>query len=828
VIDLPITNPVLVFAVAMGVFLAAPLIFERFRVPGIIGLILIGAAIGPNAANLLARDETIVLLGTVGLLYLMFIAGVEIDLHGFRRYRRRSIVFGSLTFLLPQLIGTAVFLAVFGFGWPAAILIASMFASHTLVAYPVATRLGIAKNEAVTTAVGGTIITDTVALLVLAVVAASVVGDLDAAFWVRLSISLVAYVAVVALLLPRLARWFFRRGGFGPVAEYIFVLAALFLSAWLAEVAGIEAIVGAFFAGLALNRLIPESSPLANRIHFFGNAFFIPFFLVSVGMLVDVRILVGEPAAWGVMAGMTLTVVGTKWLAARATAALVGYSRNASWAMFGLSVPQAAATLAATLIGYEIGLFDDAVLNGSILMILVTCTVGPWVVERFGRRLALEEERRPYRPSGAPQRILIPMANPATAEDLMDLALLVREPGSEEPLYPLVVVPEQGEGPEGRVADAEKALGHAVVYAAGAEVPVSPITRVDRQFAEGIQRAILEKRINTVIVGWDGKRSRRKRMLGTVLDKVLEDTRQLTLVAKLGHPLSTTRRIVLLVPVGSDRHPGFPGAVRTVKKVAHGLGAPVVAATVGTAHEPYVEYFGAVRPDVPTSFRHPGGWPEALRWLEQEVHRDDLVMVLSAREGRVSWSPELADIPGVLAELVPESFVMIYPSLVPESPEAEALRERLDRYLDARGVILDLPALDMRAAVERLLVSGVGDSAVRERALRAVMEGSASGPLPSGGVALSDARVAGLGEPRVLVGVSPEGIRPAGSSEPVHVLVVTLSPAGQVAEQQRLLAAVSALFSDEERVWQLRAAKSPDDIFAWFRTDDEQFIIRDA
>ncbi|MBA2246394.1 MAG: cation:proton antiporter, partial [Gemmatimonadetes bacterium] len=568
---LPITDPVMIFALAMVVFVGVPLLFERLRVPGIIGLIVAGAAIGPNGLALLERNETIVLLGTVGLLYLMFMAGIEIDLHGFRKYRNRSIAFGGITFLLPQLLGTGVGLAL-GYGIASSILLASMFASHTLVAYPIASRLGIAKNEAVTTTVGGTIITDSAALLVLAVIASSVEGELNAAFWLRLVVFLSLFVAVVMLGLPRLGRWFFRSHGDGATAEYVFVLAALFTCAVLAEVAGVEPIIGAFLAGLAINRLIPESGPLANRLHFFGNALFIPFFLFSVGMLVDVRVLAGSTQAWKVMIGMTVTVIATKWLAAKLTQRLFGYGSEEGWMIFGLSVPQAAATLAAALIGYQIQLFDDAVLNGSILMILVTCTIGPWVVERYGRRMALRAERAPYRASEAPQRILLAISNPTTAEPLMDFAFLIRDPDSAEPLYPLIVVPGRGEGEEDaapQLVAAEKLLSRTVIHAAAAEVPVVPLTRVDYNFAGGITRAVTETRSSTVVLGWERRRSRRFALSGSMLERLIARTQQLALVARVEPALNTVHRLVLVLPPCSERSHGFCEAVRTLKIMAN-------------------------------------------------------------------------------------------------------------------------------------------------------------------------------------------------------------------------------------------------------------------
>jgi Kef-type K+ transport system membrane component KefB/nucleotide-binding universal stress UspA family protein len=666
--SLPITDPVLIVAVAAAIFLITPILSERLRVPGMVGVIVAGALVGPNGLNLLQRDQTIVLLGTVGLLYLMFMAGAEIDLQGFRRYRSRSIGFGALTFFLPQTLGTGVGLLL-GYSLVTSILLASMFASHTLVSYPIALRYGIARNQAVTTAVGGTIITDTAALLVLAVIAASTRGELDAVFWSRLVIFLTMYLIAVWYGLPWLGRWFFRRERTGGIAEYLFVFTALFAGAYLADVAGVEAIIGAFLVGLALNRLIPEQSLLTNRIRFVGEAIFIPFFLLSIGMLVDPRVLAGDMRVWQVMIAMTLTVVGTKLLAAKLAQRLFGYSRAEGWTIFGLSVPQAAATLAATLIGIEVGLFDEAVLNGAVMMILITCIAGPWAVERFGRTVALQEAHRPYDPADAPERILVPMANPATAVDLMDLALIIRAPGSAEAVYPLTVVPaEEGRSSE-FVANAERMLSHAVSHAAGADVPVVPLTRVDYNFANGIARGMAESRASMLIIGWDGKQSHRRGMFGSVLDQLLEQTRQQVLVAKVGHPLNTVERVTLLIPLGADHMAGFHQSIQTVKQLASRLSAEIVAYTVGAPADLYLQYLRAAPPAVPVTAQKLDSWNAAFRALSENLRRDDLVVVLSARRGALAWDPALDRLPGHLAALVPESFILLYPS---EEPVASA------------------------------------------------------------------------------------------------------------------------------------------------------------
>jgi Kef-type K+ transport system membrane component KefB/nucleotide-binding universal stress UspA family protein len=669
--QLPITDPVLIVAVAMAMFLVAPLVMERLRLPGLIGVIVSGAVVGPNGLNLLARDQTIVLLGTVGLLYLIFMAGIAIDLHGFRRYRNRSLAFGAVSFLVPQAFGTAVGLML-GYSLAGSLLLGSMFGSHTLVAYPIAIRYGIAKNPAVTTAVSGTIITDTTALLVLAVVAASTRGALDAPFWARLLLMLGAYAALVWYGLPRLGRWFFRNEQTSALAEYAFVLTALFGGAYLARVAGVEAIVGAFLVGLALNRLLPEQGQLTNRIQFVGEAFFIPFFLLSVGMLADVRVLAGDVRTWQVMLAMTLSVVLFKGGAALLMRRVFGYSRAEGWTMAGMTIPQAAATLAVTLIGVQVGLLDEAVLNGAILMIIATCVLGPWLVEKYGREIALLEEQRPYDPAEAPQRIMVPVANPATAEDLMDLAFVVREQGSDEPLYPLAVAPPEDGGSGAQVATAEKMLNRVAAYAAGAGVDVVPVTRIDHNFANGIVRGMRENRASTLIVGWDGKRSQRRGIFGTVLDQVLEQSRQQVLVAKLGHPLNTTDRIVLLVPAGTDHLHGFPQAVRTLKLLTNRLGARIHGYIVGAPVKPFRSYFENVKPDAPITLELGGSWPATVQRLADELKPDDLVVVLSARRGAVSWNPWLERLPARLADLVPESFVIFYPAEIVAPVRARA------------------------------------------------------------------------------------------------------------------------------------------------------------
>lgn len=660
--SLPFTDPVLVFATMMGIMLIVPLLFERLQIPTIIGLILSGVILGPNGLGLLARDNTMVLLGTIGLLYIMFIAGLEIDLNEFSKSRDRSLVFGALTFAIPQGVGTLVGLYVLNFSWPSAILLASLFASHTLLAYPVVSRMGLAKNNAVIVAVGGTIITDMVALLVLAVVASSAQGELTPAFWLQLGISLTLYIFLMVWGIPRIGRWFFRLSNGGGVPEFIFVLAVVFVSAFFAELAGVEHIIGAFIAGLTLNRLIPEHSPLMSRLEFVGNALFIPFFLISVGMLVDLRILFNGLDAWIVAIAMVVTVSVTKYLAAFFTQKLFGYSLDERHLIFGLSVPQAAATLAAVLIGYQIGLFGDEVLNGAIMMILVTCFVGSLFAERAARRILIEQEENVLEQADWPQRIVVPIANPATIGKLMSLAVMIRESGSAEPIRALSVVTES-ESSERLLAQNEKRLAPVLKEATAVNVPVRLVNRLDMSPARGIIRAITELRATHLIIGWNGKVTTRERIFGSVLDRVVGNSKQQIIICKLEHPLNTLQRGLLLLPPNIEHEPGFTPLIHTVKRLVQQIGVKLWVVCARQSEAAIKRMVEQIKPTVETTCQSYEDFA-ALDQLWHETTTDDLIMLVSARRNTISWQASLEQLPREIANRLPQhSFIILYPPL---------------------------------------------------------------------------------------------------------------------------------------------------------------------
>ncbi len=825
--DLPFTDPVLIVALAMALFLFAPLLVERYQVPGIIGVILAGAVVGPHGLGLLERDPTIVLLGTVGLLYLVFQAGLELDLHRFAEYRRRSIIFGLLSFGIPMLLAVAV-MPLLGFGWAAAILMGSIIGSHTLLAYPIVSRLGLVKNTAVITVVGGTLVTDTLALGVLAVVAGSLEGGMGVGFLLRLFGLLALYVAVVLWAVPRVGRWFFRNTPGQAPAEFVFLMVVLFASAYLANLAGAQPIIGAFLAGLTLNRLIPNQGPLMVRVRFVGNALFIPFFLLSVGMLVDARVLAGSLEVWIIAAAIIAMVHLGKFAGAWISQRIFGYSREEGTLMFGLSLPQAAATLAVTFVGLEIGLFEGIVVNAVIVMILVTGLVGPSLVERFGRQIALTEETKPYEPTDAPQRILIPIANPATAEALLDLAFAIRGPLSDEPLYPLMVVRDNGGDASASVAEAERMLGHAVLYAAAAAVPVVPLTRVDANVATGIARGVAETRTSVVVVGWDGRSSPGYGIFGSVLDQALEQIRQMVLVAKLGHPLNTTRRVVLVFPPAIDHHPGLYGALQTAKRLASEQAAPIVGLVVGDTLDRYRELYERVKPQVPASFEAVSGWGALLSLLQEKLQPDDLVVVLSSRRGTLAWDRALERLPGQLARLVPESFIMIYPSREQPVVLTDFADTVLPRALRPERVVFDLPPMPFEQALAELLETAFGNDPMRLHSVAATLtagEREFSSEITPG-VVVPHALVSGLDEAMMFLAISPEGIAYPGAIEPAHLIFLLLSPVDRPQEHLRNLAEIARLVSKPERMQGLLESSSVEDLLESFRAPRAVPVVR--
>ena len=560
-LTLPVTDPTWIFLLVLLIILFAPILLNKLRIPHIIGMILAGLVIGEHGFNILVRDSSFELFGKVGLYYIMFLAGLEMNMGDFKKNRGKAVMLGLLAFIIPIGIGLVTNMMLLKYSLVTSVLLASMYASHTLVAYPIVIRYGVSRHRSVSIAVGGTAVTDTLTLLVLAVVGGLFKGESGGLFWLWLVIKVVFLGALIMYSFPRIGRWFFRRYD-DNVMQFIFVLAMVFLGAGLMEFVGMEGILGAFLAGLVLNRLIPHVSPLMNHLEFVGNALFIPYFLIGVGMLIDIHVIFGQGDALKVAAVMITVALVGKWIASWLTQKIYRMAPIERELMFGLSNAQAAATLAAVLVGYNIilpggeRLLNEDVLNGTVLLILVTCVVSSFITERAARKIAMCEAHLEEERTVEAERILIPIANPDTIEYLMNLSLLIRDTKQKDNLLALNVINDNNTS-EGLELRGKRYLEKAAMITASADVPLRQITRYDLNIASGIIHTAKEYEATDVIIGLHRKVNIVDSFFGMLAENLLKGLHREVMIAKFLIPINTIRRIIIAVPPKAEYEAGF-------------------------------------------------------------------------------------------------------------------------------------------------------------------------------------------------------------------------------------------------------------------------------
>ncbi len=657
-IALPIQDPVLIFFIVLAIILLAPILLNRIRVPHIIGLIIAGVIIGPNGLNLLARDSSFDIFGSVGILYLMFLAGLEIDMNDFKKSKKDGIIFGLYTFLIPMILGSAVSHYTLHLDWMTSILLASMYASHTLIAYPIVSRYGITRSRAVPITIAGTIFTVLGALIILAVIAGMVRGDLTEFFWLRLTISIAIYSATILYIYPRITRWFFKNYN-DNVTQFIFILALVFLASYMAQVIGLEAILGAFFAGIVLNRFIPNVSPLMNRIEFVGNAIFIPYFLIGVGMLIDLKVVFRSTETIFVAVNMSVVATLCKWIAAWLTQKSCGMTKLDRKIIFGLSNAQAAATLAAVIIGHEIGLFNDEILNGTIIMILVTCIISTLVTERAARRMVVEmQNSEPIDQSSVQdEQILIPVANPDTIENLINLALLLKSPKRKSSLFALHVTDDT----KSNSYAAQTTLNLAGRVASSADTQLIPIARYDMNITSGIIHTMKEKKITEVVLGLHRKANIVDTFFGAKIESLLKNTNKMILISKCINPISTVTRIVIAVPRKAEYETGFARWIDRIANMTKQIGCRAIFYPYADTIPHLKARLKAGRYNIRNEFETIESWDDMLL-LANVVLDDDLFIVVSARPTSVSYDTDADNIPLFLSKYFSSNnLIVLYP-----------------------------------------------------------------------------------------------------------------------------------------------------------------------
>ena len=662
---LPITDPTWIFFLVLVIILFAPIILERLRIPHIIGMILAGVVIGEHGFNILVRDSSFELFGKVGLYYIMFLAGLEMNMEDFKSIRFKATVLGLLAFVFPLGIGIWTNLNILHYGMLTSVLLASMYASHTLIAYPIVIRYGLLKHRAVGIAVGGTAVTDTLTLLVLAVIGGMFKEDTSEMFWMWLVLKVIVLSLVIIYSFPRIGRWFFRRYS-EPVLQYIFVMSMVFLGAGLMEFVGMEGILGAFLAGLVLNRLIPHVSPLMSHLEFVGNALFIPYFLIGVGMLIDVNVLFGHIDSVKVAVVMIIVALLGKWIASWLTQKIYKMRALERELMFGLSNAQAAATLAAVLVGYNIilpngeRLLNEDVLNGTILLILVTCVVSSFITEHAAKRIAMDDAEVSDEKAQEKEKFLIPVANPETLESLMSLAMVVRDEKQPDNLVALNVINDNN-GSVKQEMRGKRSLERAAQIAASTSVRLKTVSRFDLNITTGILHTAKEYEATNIIIGLHCKMSIVDSFFGNLTENLLKNTYLQVMVARFLIPVNTLRRIIVAVPPKAEFEHGFMKWITHMCRMSSRLGCRVHfyahPQTLG-----YIRgYIQKKHKDTRVAYSELEDWDDLLL-LTGQVNYDHLLVIISARRGSISYDSAFERLPMQISKYFNNNSIMLlYP-----------------------------------------------------------------------------------------------------------------------------------------------------------------------
>ena len=659
----PVTDPMMKFFVVLAIILIAPIVMGKLRIPHIAGMVLAGMLIGPYGLNILAKDGSFDLFAHVGLIYLMFLAGLEMNMGNFRKNRVGTFTLGIMAFVIPMVMGIVVNTTVLRYGWLTSILLASMYASHTLIAYPIILRYGLSSQRSVTIAVGATAITDTLTLLVLAMVGGYFKGDITGEFWLMLFLKVAAVFFVIIYFFPRVTRYFFHHYE-DNVNQFIFVLALTFLGAIMMELIGMEGLLGAFLVGLVINRYVPNVSPLMNHLEFVGNALFIPYFLIGVGMLVNVNLLFGGVETLHVAAVMIVMALSTKWVASLVTQKLLGMRGLERRMIFGLSTAQAGATLAAVLVGYSLflpngqRLLNDDVLNGTVILILVTCVFSSFCTESASKKMALEKKSAmPKEEVADDEKIMISMKYPETASLLMEVANLMRNRTLNRGVVALNVVYDD----EKRLYYQERGrqlLDHITKEANAIGLMVQSQVRVATNITNGIKHAFKEFNASEIIMGMHMRKDTSKTFWGKFIQGIFWGLNRQVIIVESFRPLNTLRCIQVAVPSRAEFEPGFYRWLERLSRMAENLECRVRFHCRAETRALIQEYIRKRHPEVRAEYQPMAHWNE-LPQLAREVADDHMFVVITARKGTISYKSALERLPDELTQYYQGKNLMI-------------------------------------------------------------------------------------------------------------------------------------------------------------------------
>lgn len=669
-LNLPITNPTWIFFLVLCVILFAPMIFSKLHIPHLIGMILAGVLIGENGINLLARDASFELFGKVGIYFIMSLAGLEMDLQNLKQNKGRGFIFGSLTTIIPFIFGFVAGYFFLDYSIPASLLLSCILASHTLVAYPIVGRYGLGKSPAVTISVVATMGALLFSLLFLAGIAGTVRGNNDVWFWVLFVVKFAVYIAGLFFLLPKLIRVFFRKYS-EPVIQFTFTLAIVFLAAATAELCGLEGILGAFLAGLVLNRFVPKTSPLMNRIEFVGNALFIPYFLIGVGMLVNVEPLFREGKAIAVVAIMVVAGTLSKYLAANVGRKIFKMSRTEGVMMFGLTEAHAAGALAMVMVGVNleiepgVPLMNNAVLDGVVMMILLSCIISSIATDQAAKKLKMANEgsgKTERRDSTAKddEKIMIPVNEPGNIETLMSTACMMRNQKLKRGLICLNIV-NDADMSDKTQAHSRECLELATKYATAADVPVQTQTRLAVNFVTATIHALRENDASELLIGLHRKRHRGDSFMGQFAQGLIDGMSRQLIIVSMNMPPNTIRKIVVAVPEKAEFEKGFYRWINRIARMAEDLGCMIEFYATESTGNLIKNYMRERHKSVRDEYEILYSWDD-FPALRHELKSDQLLVVVTARRGSISYQKSFAKLPQQLEkDFAHVSLMLIYP-----------------------------------------------------------------------------------------------------------------------------------------------------------------------
>lgn len=553
-IHIPFEEPIVIITLVIFIILIGPVFFERVRIPSIVGLLISGAIIGPNGVNLISPDLEFSLLGEMGLLYLMFLAGLEIDIIDFIENKFKSIFIGLATFVIPFIVGFTVCRYLLDYEVIASWLIAAMLSSHTLISYPLLGRLGIVNKPIVTIIVGATIIADVLALVSMELITNFADKGVEIDGLLMLILNFAIFFFVIFFIIPRLSRFFLNKFEGDLGVQYIFVLTILFTSSLMAYVLDIEPILGAFFSGLVLNRYVINSSPLYKRVEFIGNNLFIPFFLISIGILANFKVYLDQPIQIVFLVILIITAFAGKYLAALSARVFFKTSKTETNLIFGLSVSRAASAVAIILIGFNMGFIPETVLNNTVILILVTSIASSYITQKAGKKLLFEEDS--VQEGGkAKQKIIVPLANPATMGNLLEFACLIKKENNNIPIFPLTIFTDQKEV-RNNISKTQQTISK-VINTMQPDMLFETCSRIDNNVTNGIVRAAEEVVATTIVMGWNKSKTPFHILFGNVLNNLLDKTERMIIVLKTPSSFRHIKKIHLICPENAQYEKGF-------------------------------------------------------------------------------------------------------------------------------------------------------------------------------------------------------------------------------------------------------------------------------